>query len=104
LTRFANPVPGNQVLPASFYLASKPSFFGANPWPGIGPDVAASGVNAISNVGGYAWKNPAMLKWEGMSDDLNYAQDVSGFRPKVFDGVYSESPSPPSGTPVLSVR
>ena len=29
----------DQILPASYYLASKPSFFGNRPWPAIGPDL-----------------------------------------------------------------
>lgn len=30
---------GSRILPASLYLSSKPSFFGALPWPPIGPDL-----------------------------------------------------------------
>lgn len=46
----------SQTLPASFYLSSKPSWWGTMPWPAVGPDV--SGGN-IANVGGYAYHNPA---------------------------------------------
>jgi Pectate lyase superfamily protein len=42
--------PTTKTLPASFYLASKPSWFGSAPFPLIGPDVA-----------GYASASPAEL-------------------------------------------
>src|SRR5205807_2395528 len=32
-------IPATHNLPASFYLASKPAWFGSSPWPIIGPDV-----------------------------------------------------------------
>src|SRR5207249_1779084 len=41
---YANPVPGSNVLPASMYLSSKPLWWGAGPWPAIGPDVAGGPV------------------------------------------------------------
>jgi hypothetical protein len=57
IANFPNPVPGNQTLPASFFLSSKPSFWpSSKPWPGIGPDV--TGGN-IANVGGHAYTVPA---------------------------------------------
>ncbi len=34
-----DPGVSNYNLPASYYLLSKPSFFGDLPWPGIGPDL-----------------------------------------------------------------
>lgn len=41
------PVPSSTALPASFYLSAQPSFWvtrwGTPAWPGIGPDVTASG-------------------------------------------------------------
>lgn len=39
LAEYGNAVPGNQVLPASLYLSSKPAWWGSRPWPAIGPDV-----------------------------------------------------------------
>jgi len=54
---FSNAVPGSQVLPASFYLSAKPSWWpAAKPWPGTGPDI--TGGN-ISGVGGRAFTIPA---------------------------------------------
>lgn len=39
LAKYSNPVPTSQTLPNSFYLSSKPAFYGTNPWPSIGPDI-----------------------------------------------------------------
>jgi len=58
LSQFANPLPSDQVLPASMYFSAKPNWFGNVPWPPIGPDV--TGGN-IANVGGHANKIPAQL-------------------------------------------
>ena len=43
-------------FPASFFLGTKPSWFGSIPWPAVGPDV--SGGN-VANVGGHVYLNPA---------------------------------------------
>ena len=51
LGQFANAVPSSQNLPASFYLPSKPSWFGTIAFPAIGPDVAGGN---IANVAGHA--------------------------------------------------
>ena len=53
---FANPVPANNTLSASFYLTTKPSWWSSKPWPGIGPDVTGGNV---SGVGGLVYTNPA---------------------------------------------
>ena len=53
---YPNPVPSSQTLPASFYLASKPSWWGTMPWPAIGPDVTGGNV---PNVGGHAYLTPS---------------------------------------------
>ena len=34
-----DPAIAEHKLPASLYLAAKPAYFGATPWPPIGPDV-----------------------------------------------------------------
>jgi hypothetical protein len=39
---------GQAALPASFYLSSKPSWFGSIPWPAIGPDVSGGNVGQCS--------------------------------------------------------
>jgi hypothetical protein len=48
---------GAHSLPVSFFFTSKPSWWGSQPWPPIGPDV--TGGN-IAGVGGYANSIPAM--------------------------------------------
>jgi hypothetical protein len=69
LSQFANPVPANQNLPASFYLASKPSFFKDVAWPAVGPDVTSGN---ISGYAGHANKIPARLCWENSTIDSAY--------------------------------
>jgi hypothetical protein len=76
-----NPVPIVTSLPASLYLSAKPPFFGSVRWPPIGPDVTGGDV---SNVGGHVFKTPAQLCFESLSDDLGYAADDEGTRPKHF--------------------
>lgn len=45
LSRYANPVPSNESLPASFYLNAKPSWWpSGKAWPPIGPDVTGGNV------------------------------------------------------------
>ncbi len=61
LSLYANPVPASQILPASFYQAAKPSWFGSVAWPAIGPDVTGG---AIAGLGGHANKVPAQLCYE----------------------------------------
>jgi hypothetical protein len=55
LASYGNAVPsygdiaaGQPALPASFYYASKPSWFGALPWPLIGPEVSGGNVGVCS--------------------------------------------------------
>jgi hypothetical protein len=71
---YGNPVPSSQTLPASFYLSARPAFFntsfGSVPWPAIGPDI--TGGN-ITNVAGHAFKIPAQVCYEHMTDDPAFA-------------------------------
>src|SRR5260370_25546157 len=46
----------SQTLPASFYLSSKPSWWGTMPWPAVGPDVTGGNV---ADTGGHVYHNPA---------------------------------------------
>jgi hypothetical protein len=48
-----DPANADHTLPASLYRTSKPSWWGSQPWPPIGPDVA-----------GYYNKIPAQLRYE----------------------------------------
>ena len=47
---YPNPVPSSQNLPASFYLPSKPSWFGNLAWPPIGPDVTNGNVGQCAGT------------------------------------------------------
>jgi hypothetical protein len=60
---YANPVPANQSLPASFYLSAQPAFWGSQPWPAIGPDVTGGDV---PNTGGHAYRIPARVCFENV--------------------------------------
>ncbi len=61
LSQFANPVPPSQTLPPSFYLSTKPAWFGAIAWPPIGPEVRNG---TVSGFGGFANKIPARVCYE----------------------------------------
>jgi parallel beta-helix repeat protein len=58
-TQWTDPVP--QIIPNSYYLVSKPSWFGSLAWPPIGPDVNVS--NNITN----APVIPAQARYLGVS-------------------------------------
>jgi hypothetical protein len=47
---YPNPVPSSQTLPPSFYLSSKPAWFGNIPWPAIGPDVTGGNVGQCAGA------------------------------------------------------
>ncbi len=64
----------DHTLPPSFFLSTKPAWFGSASWPAIGPDVSGG-----PGQGGYAYKIPAQLCFE------NSAKDGTG-RP-IFDPV-----------------
>ena len=76
----------DHTLPPSFFLSSKPAWFGSVPWPAIGPDVSGG-----TGPGGFTYRIPAQLCFE------NAAKDGTG-RP-IFDPVacYGDQngPAPP---------
>jgi hypothetical protein len=62
LSPYGNSLPADHTLPASFYLAAKPSWWPtAIPWPPIGPDVTGGNV---AGYGGHANKIPARVCYE----------------------------------------
>lgn len=63
-----NAVPTSRNLPPSFYLPSKPYWWGSMPWPAIGPDV--SGGN-ISGFAGLAYLIPAQTCYRTTATDSN---------------------------------
>lgn len=82
ISLYPNPVPASQALPNSFYLpSSKPDFFlSTDTWPPIGPDVTGGNV---SNVGGRAYKIPALRCYE------NSAKDTQNTNPEHRSGLLS---------------
>lgn len=54
------------TLPASFYLSSKPSWFGSVPWPAIGPDVSGG---PDTSTAGHANYIPAEVCYNSLSRD-----------------------------------
>lgn len=87
ITNYANAVPGAQSLPASLYLAAKPSWFGTRPFPLIGPDV----VNAspIANTGAHVYKIPARYRYENGTNDAGYPTSSPRIKSGVTCGIAS---------------
>src|SRR5438445_586372 len=93
LTNFSSAVPASQVLPPSFYLSGKPSWWGTMPWPAIGPDVAGGD---ISGYAGHAYTIPARLCYGRASVDPAYGgSNVRFFDPAACLGTAGS----PRGTP-----
>jgi len=93
LSQFANPVPPNNILPASLYLSAKPSWFGSGTWPPIGPDVTGG-----QDPTGHAYKIPARLCYEAAPQD--------GGNPwKVFNAntCYNTTSLPDTTPPTVSI-
>jgi hypothetical protein len=93
---FTNPVPASNALPASFYHASKPSWWPAGKaWPAIGPDV--SGGN-ISGVSGHAYTIPAqdcyLNVMGGLADGTGPVLSFNATR--CYGQTSSTGPQPPS--------
>ena len=88
----ANPVPANHRLPPSFYLLSKPDWWGTMPWPAIGPDVTGG-----DDPTGHVYANPAELCYRNAPRDDSYPEDPSGNRILVFnaDRYYHAAPTTP---------
>ena len=52
-------VPATQTLPASLFLSARPGWWGAMPWPAIGPDVTGG-----QDPSGYAYDIPARVCYD----------------------------------------
>jgi len=91
LSQYGNPVPSGQSLPSSFYLSSKPSWWGTpwgNPsWPAIGPDVTGG-----NGPGGHSYDIPAKLCYDNTSKDSNGILNFNA------DRCYSSAPAPTAPT------
>ncbi len=89
----ANACPGNRNFPSSFYLASKPGFWGTMPWPPIGPDVTGG-----SGPGGFAHTIPAQVCYN------NTPKDSNGILIFNANKCYGQQPPPPPPAPPSNLR
>jgi hypothetical protein len=93
------------TLPASFYLASKPSWWGSMPWPAIGPDITGGnlvpGQGAGASPGGHVNTIPAMACYYNV---MHGAEGGAGspltFTTDACYGAASGQISPPTGLTV----
>ena len=83
-------VPSDRNLPNSYYLTSKPSWFGSVAWPPIGPDVTATSHGGVGteDASGHANKIPAQLCWE--------SRNLIGGGPFSAAACYGSQPAPPA--------
>jgi hypothetical protein len=92
---YPNAIPGDQLLPASLYRSTRPSFFtvtgiGIVTWPPIGPDVTAG-----PSASGHAHKLPAQLVYEAASGN------ILNFNPALYGtSTGAVPPAAPSGLSV----
>jgi hypothetical protein len=116
-TAYPNSVPtkgdtqaGQGAMPASFYLSSKPAWFGSLPWPPIGPDVTDGNVGQCAgtlNTQGQFAGVPALSDaqctetsltkpaWDGHANAnpaMNCALNVMGMPPDGTGDVLSFDP------------
>jgi hypothetical protein len=93
ITKFTNPVPASQTLPASFYLSAKPTWWGSTPWPATGPDVTTGN---IAGMGGHTYKIPARVCYEGQALDPAYpGTAIRVFNASTCYGASGPTPIPP---------
>jgi hypothetical protein len=84
-----------QSLPASFYLSSKPAWFGSTHWPAIGPDVTG-GIGP----GGHAYAIPAQVCYENIMGGTDGTGSPRTFNASACYAASSSSsagPNPPTG-------
>lgn len=89
LAAYANPVPADRRLPASFFLSAKPDWWGNTAWPAVGPDISGGGP------GGHAFEIPAELCYAKLAREGNAMLSFDARR------CYAAQPSP---APVPDVR
>src|SRR6266581_1343928 len=86
-----NPVPSSHTLPSSFYLTSKPAFWGTMPWPAFGPDVTGG-----QDTSGHAFMPPTQVCYNITS------KDGSGILLFNANSCYSgQAPAPPTNLKVI---
>jgi hypothetical protein len=93
---FSNPVPTSQLLPASFFLNARPSWWPAGkPWPAIGPDVTGGNVSGVS---GHAYTIPAQDCYNSIGGLVNGSGPVLTFNAsKCYPSSTATLPAPPTG-------
>lgn len=93
----AGDCPSNTVLPPSFYLVSRPSWWGAAHWPPIGPDV----TGGLAQSYGFAYNIPAKICYEAVMGGT----DSTGAPFLHFNAAacYSGSPPPPTTSPTGAI-
>jgi Chitobiase/beta-hexosaminidase C-terminal domain len=90
------------TLAASYYLTSKPAWFGSQPFPLNGPDVTGG-----TGIGGFANKTPAQVMYESLGGTNGTGSPIAGFNAQAFfssSGSVTISPSSENfGSVVVSV-
>jgi hypothetical protein len=95
LTLYANPVPASQNLPASFYLSSRPSWWGTMPWPAVGPDVTGGD---LASLAGHAYSNPAQACYNTSSKTNN----ILNFNASTCYSLTVTAPNPPTNVKAVA--
>jgi len=86
-----------RTLPASFYLSSKPAWFGSVPWPAIGPDVTG-GIGP----GGHAYAIPAEVCYENVMGGTDGTGSPLTFNStNCYSSLSGSRPNPPTGLSVV---
>jgi hypothetical protein len=98
IANYPNQLPSTETLPASLYMSTKPSWFGAVAWPPIGPDV--SGGN-ITGYGGHAYKIPTRLCFETSPTDAAYGGNVRQFNAATCYGQSGSAPNAPTSLRII---
>jgi hypothetical protein len=89
-----------QALPPSFFLSSRPAWWGGVPFPAIGPDVTGGAVDSAV-LAGHVNAIPAEVCYDNTSRDSN---GIKSFDPSVCYGGTSQTgppPAPPTNLGVL---
>ena len=82
LAQFANAVPSNNNLPASFFLSTKPAFWQSEPFPPIGPDVTGGNLGRCSGgtyAGSLATKSSQCTGGSLVTDANGEANSIPAF-------------------------
>jgi hypothetical protein len=82
-----------QTLPSSFYLGSKPSWWGSVPYPAIGPDVTGGAFVSghVNNIPAKACYKNAMGGTDGTGSPLTFNAE------SCYGGLTSSTVAPPTG-------